>query len=117
MIPLKLLVLLILVCVTAPPAMAASLANPVCQDKCGDVNFYFTFGVGEGCYMNKSFEVVCNDSFTPPKPFLKSINMELLALVSSSDAVLVNNPVIHSDCGDKVSTNRGVNMSGTGFVY
>ncbi|KAG8632898.1 hypothetical protein MANES_18G025260v8 [Manihot esculenta] len=113
MVPLKLLVLLILVCVTAPPAMAASLANPVCQDKCGDVNFYFTFGVGEGCYMNKSFEVVCNDSFTPPKPFLKSINMELLALVSSSDAVLVNNPVIHSDCGDKVSTNRGVNMSGT----
>ncbi|KAF2299724.1 hypothetical protein GH714_002857 [Hevea brasiliensis] len=91
------------------------IGKPVCQQNCGSVNFYFPFGIGEGCYMNKSFEVVCNDSFTPPKPFLASINMELLA--SYDDAVLVNNPVIHSDCSDEVSANRGVNMSGTGFFY
>ncbi|KAJ9166539.1 hypothetical protein P3X46_021279 [Hevea brasiliensis] len=97
-------------------AVAASLANPTCQDICGGVVITFPFGIGKGCYMSESFEVTCNYSFTPPKPFLASINMELLSVLTRSQ-VQVNNPVISSNCSDKTSNIRGVSLSDSPFVF
>ncbi|KAF2299726.1 hypothetical protein GH714_002864 [Hevea brasiliensis] len=97
-------------------AVAASLANPTCQDTCGGVVITFPFGIGKGCYMSESFEVTCNYSFTPPKPFLASINMELLAVLTTSQ-VQINNPVISSNCSDKTSNIRGVSLSDSPFVF
>ncbi|KAF2291589.1 hypothetical protein GH714_025943 [Hevea brasiliensis] len=69
--------------------------------------------------MNESFQVFCNYSFTPQKPFLTSINMELRG-VSLTGQVKVSNPVIYSNCraplieqgSPSSASNRGVNATG-----
>ncbi|KAJ0014776.1 hypothetical protein Pint_21832 [Pistacia integerrima] len=48
-----------------------------CQDICGNFRIWYPFGIGEGCYFNKWFEVTCDNSSDSPRAFLTSINMEL----------------------------------------
>ncbi|XP_048226943.1 wall-associated receptor kinase-like 22 [Ricinus communis] len=99
-------------------ALLATAAGPVCQESCGDITFPFPFGIGKGCYMSEMFEIVCNDSFTPPKPFLTSINMELLLDPSiGSERITVNSPVISSNCSNKSSTSTEVSLLGTSFLF
>lgn len=93
------------------------LAVEPCLSICGDVIVQFPFGIGKGCYMDENFEVTCNYSFTPPKPFLTSINMELLD-ISTTGQVQVSNPVIYSDCSsNKASNTTTVSLLGTPFVF
>ncbi|WCJ30262.1 Wall-associated kinase family protein [Euphorbia peplus] len=96
---------------------ALSAASYSCQDTCGNLEIYFPFGTEQGCFMDKSFEVVCNNSFSPPKLFLTSINMEVLDISSISSNVRVMNPVITSNCNHKSYNGTGISLLGTRFVF
>ncbi|KAJ0080291.1 hypothetical protein Patl1_24587 [Pistacia atlantica] len=62
-----------------------------CQRTCGDVYLYYPFGIGEGCYFDKSFEVTCDNSSGSSKAFLTSSNLELFdAEAFASGTVSVN---------------------------
>ena len=60
----------------APP-----MAKPNCPASCGNVSIPYPFGIGSNCFMNKTYEIVCNGSgVTTAKAFLPSINMEVLEI-------------------------------------
>ncbi|KAL0016203.1 hypothetical protein SO802_003272 [Lithocarpus litseifolius] len=39
-----------------------SMAKPSCESRCGNLEIPYPFGIGPDCYMDKSFEIVCNGS-------------------------------------------------------
>ncbi|RVW81546.1 Wall-associated receptor kinase 2 [Vitis vinifera] len=44
---------------------AASMAKPGCPETCGNVSIVYPFGIGKGCYLDKRFEITCNNSSLP----------------------------------------------------
>ncbi|XP_058106390.1 wall-associated receptor kinase 5-like [Magnolia sinica] len=48
---------------------------PGCPDKCGHVEIYYPFGVGDGCFL-PGFEVICNQSI----PFIAQSNLSILEI-------------------------------------
>lgn len=48
-----------------------------CQYSCGDVYVFYPFGIGEGCYFNKWFEVSCDNTTGSPRAFLTSLHLEI----------------------------------------
>ncbi|RVW81539.1 Wall-associated receptor kinase 2 [Vitis vinifera] len=44
---------------------SASMAKPGCPETCGNVSIVYPFGIGKGCYLDKRFEITCNNSSLP----------------------------------------------------
>ncbi|XP_022722180.1 wall-associated receptor kinase-like 1 [Durio zibethinus] len=91
----------------------------VCIERCGKVNITYPFGIKLGCYMNESFRVSCKETGDGPKPFISSINMQLLNVSFSLGRVIVNNSVTYFNCRNKSEDNNGlsVNLTGSPFFF
>ncbi|KAL9248251.1 hypothetical protein vseg_021595 [Gypsophila vaccaria] len=72
---------LLLVVRLAEGDAGGSIAKPNCSDICGKVRIPYPFGVGDNCYHDKSYEIVCNKLFNPAKPFLPGFNLEVLDIM------------------------------------
>ena len=71
----------------APPP----IAKHNCPSSCGNVTkIPYPFGIGHGCYMNRSFEIDCNGTGSSAKASLPSIGMEVLE-INMSDPYNNNN--------------------------
>ncbi|KAF5467875.1 hypothetical protein F2P56_012085 [Juglans regia] len=70
--------------------------DPSCNRICGSVNIPYPFGTSEGCYLDKSFLIKCNNSFQPPKPFLAVDNIEVLNISTDDGELRVSNLVFRS---------------------
>ncbi|KAK8571567.1 hypothetical protein V6N12_027649 [Hibiscus sabdariffa] len=90
-----------------------------CMETCGNVVILFPFGIKAGCYMNEWFRVTCNNTADGPKPFIRSINMQLLNVSVTQGTVVVNHSVTYFNClGNDVQNNGvSVNLSGTHFSF
>lgn len=91
-------------------------AQRICRSECGNISISYPFGIGKGCFLDKSFEVICNYSGKYPKAYLPGINnLELLDRDSYSESTIrVNFPIISL----KNSSNaKGVNLSGSPFIF
>ncbi|KAF8404126.1 hypothetical protein HHK36_009006 [Tetracentron sinense] len=104
-------------------AVPISLAKPNCPEKCENITVPYPFGIGDGCYLNKWFEISCNLSFTRNqiKPILKAVDLEVLHVSLQQGTVRVNSPVI-SECFEPEYFSGGaeyarVNLSGSPFFY
>ncbi|KAK2993020.1 hypothetical protein RJ640_001583 [Escallonia rubra] len=58
---------------------STTITKPEYQQKCENltVPYPFGFGIGSGCSIDPWFDINCNTSFSPPKPFLNVGNMEV----------------------------------------
>ncbi|KAL9234887.1 hypothetical protein vseg_009703 [Gypsophila vaccaria] len=68
------LLLLPLLTLAADP----NISLPNCADHCGHIRIPYPFGIGAGCYHDRSYEIVCNASLGSPKPILQDHNLEVL---------------------------------------
>ncbi|KAE8734317.1 putative wall-associated receptor kinase-like 11 [Hibiscus syriacus] len=67
-----------------------------CKESCGDVEIPLPFGIQVGCYRSKWFKVTCNRTADGEKPFISSINMQLLNVSVSAIGNLGGTPFFFS---------------------
>ena len=91
-------------------------SEDLCQYSCGNVTINYPFGIGDGCYFDKRYEVICDDSSGSPKAFLAGVNnLELLNSDRYDGNLLrVNIPVISLKT---TGHPNGVNLSGIPLTF
>ncbi|KAL5980097.1 hypothetical protein ACLOJK_036564 [Asimina triloba] len=101
-----------------------TLALSGCPHSCGNISILYPFGIGVGCYRNQSsgsgggFEIICNASFKPPKPFFIRSNttLEVIEIEASSEVVHVRNSVSYKCFNDSRSHEASMDLDGTPFT-
>ncbi|KAJ0014184.1 hypothetical protein Pint_21893 [Pistacia integerrima] len=78
----------------------------LCPNSCGNVKLSYPLGIGEGCYLNKWFEVTYDNSSGSPRAFLNSVHLELTRILRSSSSIIINFPC-----------NSSINLSGSQFSF
>ncbi|KAJ6931034.1 hypothetical protein NC652_014521 [Populus alba x Populus x berolinensis] len=96
-------------------ARSPSLAKPNCQAFCGEIIIPFPFGIGPGCYSHKWFEIVCIGTFSPPKSFAESLNLEVLNISIENIGIHVNLPVTSSGCNGATTSSVHINLESSQF--
>ncbi|GAB4829969.1 hypothetical protein Ancab_040670 [Ancistrocladus abbreviatus] len=78
--PLLLVIILVIIwpTVTMSSQEAPPISKPGCANICGDVIIPYPFGIGVNCAHNPWYEIVCNTSFSPAKPFLSRLKLEVV---------------------------------------
>ncbi|XP_057544338.1 putative wall-associated receptor kinase-like 16 [Amaranthus tricolor] len=94
---------------------ANSIVKPGCQTKCGNVTVPYPFGIGlDGkCSLDYFYDIECNNFFyDPPKPFIRSGNLEVLDIsidgqlrISNEWSVklVANDPIVLSYTANKLT--------------
>ncbi|XP_077215895.1 putative wall-associated receptor kinase-like 16 isoform X2 [Tasmannia lanceolata] len=93
-------------------ALASSIAKPGCQGRCGNVTIPYPFGIGDPNCFIQGFDITCNHTFNPPKPFVSQGNIEVLEILLQEGQIRVTS-WMGWDCYSK--TDPGGNWS-AGFI-
>ncbi|KAL7102104.1 hypothetical protein ACP275_08G098500 [Erythranthe tilingii] len=60
-----------------------NITKPGCESKCGNLTVPYPFGMGSECYIHPSFDINCDTSFNPPKPFSGLTRLEVIDITDS----------------------------------
>ncbi|KNA06312.1 hypothetical protein SOVF_182250, partial [Spinacia oleracea] len=61
------------------------IVKPGCPTKCGKVTIPYPFGIGGlECYHSKPYNINCNTSYDPPKPYLSGVNDTQFEIINIS---------------------------------
>ncbi|KAJ4718213.1 putative Kinase [Melia azedarach] len=94
-------------------------SEPSCDRTCGEAFFEYPFGIGEGWYFDKNFEVICDNSSGSPKAFLSGTGLEISSNYSfGGPYIAVNISVISLNNSMSTTSNaKGVNLAGSPFSF
>ncbi|XP_073034682.1 wall-associated receptor kinase 2-like [Primulina eburnea] len=95
------------------------ITKPNCQRSCGNLTVPYPFGVGleTGCSFGPRFNVNCNTSFDPPRPFINRGNMEI---VDITDGTMSVKNWVGRQCyvpNGLVNYTMSINMTGSPFTF
>ncbi|VVA35375.1 PREDICTED: wall-associated [Prunus dulcis] len=94
-----------------------SLAKPNCSSRCGSVTqIPYPFGIEAGCYLDDWFQIICDNSTSPPKAFLNVTGLEVLE-ISVEGTLKVESPITFSNCSNKPVGRQTPNLEGSPFVF
>ncbi|KAL2500507.1 Wall-associated receptor kinase 2 [Forsythia ovata] len=102
-------------------AGGGAIAKPGCEPKCGELTVPYPFGIGLGtkCSIDPWFDVNCNTTFDPPKPFISTGNLEIIDI--SNDTLRIKNWVAaacYNQTGNITRQNSvGINFTGTPYSF
>ncbi|KAJ0079390.1 hypothetical protein Patl1_24597 [Pistacia atlantica] len=82
----------------------------LCPNSCGNVKLSYPFGIGEGCYLDKWFEVTCDSSSGSPRAFLNSVHLELNETGHPYSSLIKRNSV-------NFPRNSSINLSTSPFSF
>ncbi|KAA3485596.1 wall-associated receptor kinase-like 3 [Gossypium australe] len=105
---------------TFDPKLKVPLRKSDCTEKCGSIDILFPFGIQDGCYMNDAFRVICKGTIDGLKPFISSINLELVRVKFSDGRVIVNNSITYYNCNNHQDDRKNgvsVNLTNTPFYF
>jgi hypothetical protein len=82
--------------VAAATATAATMAKPGCPSECGGVEIPYPFGLNEACYLDKSFNITCDDS---GKPMVGNLDVTKISIETHELRIL---QYVARDCYNQV---------------
>ncbi|GMG99915.1 hypothetical protein Nepgr_001755 [Nepenthes gracilis] len=101
-------------------ATAQSIAKPNCQDSCGNISIPYPFGIGENCYQDNWYEIFCNTSSNPPRPFLSRFSLEVEQInFEDNQTLTVRIPMQLREVssGADVMQGNSPNLTGSPFLF
>ena len=79
---LVLIPLMIRLITTVPVVTKASIAKLGCPNKCGNLEISYSFGLNEGCYVDETFLITCNNNKYQIMLLLKTYPLRIIRCVS-----------------------------------
>jgi hypothetical protein len=68
---------------------AAELARARCPSACGDVEIFYPFGIGAGCF-RQGFELICDNNTTSPRLFLGNSTIQIYELEPGDNVIFAS---------------------------
>ncbi|PPD78505.1 hypothetical protein GOBAR_DD24578 [Gossypium barbadense] len=105
---------------TFDPKLKVPLRKSNCTEKCGNIDILYPFGIEDRCYMNDAFRVSCEETIDGSKPFISSIDLELVDVKFSDGRVIINNSITYSNCNNHQDDRKkgvSVNLTNTPFYF
>jgi len=108
----------------ATDAVSGTVSSPPpgCPTKCGAVDIPYPFGIGDNCSWpgKDDFTVTCNDSFSPPRPYMGNVEITSISAETGEMWVFTLPSYICHDSENTTEPGSGTessfNTTGTPFL-